>query len=336
MTASSPPPTDTVIVGAGIAGLLCADTLRRAGREVVVLDKGRGPGGRMATRAEAGATFDHGAQFFTVRTELLQERVDEWLAAGWIREWFREAPWDSSPGGHPRYVGVEGMSTVARRLADQLPFQPSTRVERVTRREDGHWQVNAREYGGRDLAWTARHLVLTAPLPQSLHLLGKGGVRLPEESLPALLSVDYVRSLTALVTLDGPADLPAPGGVKPEGEPLSWIGDNQRKGLSPDRAALTLHSTSHFGDTHWEAPEEEQLAPLLEAARPWFGGHRVLSARIHRWRYNQPIRTAGRDFLWEEDLGLGMAGDAFGGPRVEGSAVSGMLLGRLLARRPRA
>ena len=336
MTAPPPPTVDTLVVGAGIAGLLCADTLQRAGRDVLLLDKGRRPGGRMATRSEAGATFDHGAQFFTVRTDFLQARVDEWLADGWIREWFREAPWDSSPGGHPRYVGVEGMNTVARRLAARLPFQPSVRVQRVARSTDDRWTVTAREHGGEERAWSARHLVLTAPLPQSLHLLGKGGIRLPEESLPALLSVDYVRSLTALVTLDGPADLPDPGGMKPEGEPLSWIGDNQRKGLSPQRAALTLHSTSHFGDTHWEAPEEEQLAPLLEAGRPWFGGHPVLSARIHRWRYNQPLRTAGEDFFWEEALGLGMAGDAFGGPRVEGSAVSGLLLGRLLAERPTA
>ncbi|MDP3490273.1 MAG: FAD-dependent oxidoreductase, partial [Phenylobacterium sp.] len=38
------------IIGAGMAGLSCAEALSDAGHAVQVLDKGRGPGGRMSTR----------------------------------------------------------------------------------------------------------------------------------------------------------------------------------------------------------------------------------------------------------------------------------------------
>lgn len=59
------------IVGAGMAGLACAEGLAGLGHEVVLFDKGRGPGGRMSTRrlpTSAGeAHFDYGAQYFTVR-----------------------------------------------------------------------------------------------------------------------------------------------------------------------------------------------------------------------------------------------------------------------------
>jgi ribulose 1,5-bisphosphate synthetase/thiazole synthase len=41
---------DVVVVGAGIAGLTAARALASAGSEVLVLDKGRGPGGRASTR----------------------------------------------------------------------------------------------------------------------------------------------------------------------------------------------------------------------------------------------------------------------------------------------
>lgn len=37
-------------IGAGMAGLSCAQALRRQGHAVVLFDKGRGPGGRMSSR----------------------------------------------------------------------------------------------------------------------------------------------------------------------------------------------------------------------------------------------------------------------------------------------
>lgn len=68
--------TDVLIIGGGISGLLCATELKRAGMSVRVVDKGRGVGGRMATRRMAGGRLDHGAQFFTVRDERYQAYVD--------------------------------------------------------------------------------------------------------------------------------------------------------------------------------------------------------------------------------------------------------------------
>ncbi|MFM7290648.1 MAG: FAD-dependent oxidoreductase, partial [Planctomycetia bacterium] len=60
---------DVVVVGAGIAGLAAATELVAGGRRVVVLEKSRGVGGRMASRRVGEAVCDHGAQFFTVRGE---------------------------------------------------------------------------------------------------------------------------------------------------------------------------------------------------------------------------------------------------------------------------
>ena len=58
---------DTCIVGSGIAGLLAANGLVEKNQSVLVVDKGRGVGGRMSVRRFANGTFDHGAQFFTVK-----------------------------------------------------------------------------------------------------------------------------------------------------------------------------------------------------------------------------------------------------------------------------
>ena len=58
---------DFIVIGCGISGLLTAKKLTENGASVLILDKGRNFGGRMATRFFDGAIFDHGAQFFTVR-----------------------------------------------------------------------------------------------------------------------------------------------------------------------------------------------------------------------------------------------------------------------------
>ena len=70
-----------IVIGAGIAGLLAARTLQEHGLRVTVLDKGRGVGGRMATRRIGSAVFDHGAQFFTARDPQFDTLISVWRRA---------------------------------------------------------------------------------------------------------------------------------------------------------------------------------------------------------------------------------------------------------------
>jgi predicted NAD/FAD-dependent oxidoreductase len=74
------------IVGAGLAGLIAGRAIAEAGHDVVLWDKGRSPGGRLATRRIGDARLDHGAQFFTVRTDEFARHVAAWEADGIVRE----------------------------------------------------------------------------------------------------------------------------------------------------------------------------------------------------------------------------------------------------------
>ena len=75
------------IVGAGVAGLAAARALLEAGHAPVVLDKGRGPGGRISTRRAEPFAFDHGAQYFTARDPRFVEQVAAWEAGGVVARW---------------------------------------------------------------------------------------------------------------------------------------------------------------------------------------------------------------------------------------------------------
>jgi predicted NAD/FAD-dependent oxidoreductase len=72
-----------VIIGSGIAGLACARRLAKAGLSPIVLDKGRGIGGRVATRRVGNLQFDHGAQFVNAHGAGFATVLAGLSAAGW-------------------------------------------------------------------------------------------------------------------------------------------------------------------------------------------------------------------------------------------------------------
>jgi hypothetical protein len=310
--------TDVLIIGAGISGLLCATELKKAGKSVRLLDKGRGPGGRMATRRMGGGRLDHGAQFFTVRDPRLQAYVDDWLAAGEIKQWFRHLPEDTNPDGYPRYCGINGMTDVPKYLAADLEIHYSEQVSELSRDVD-LWI--ARTQSGN--TFTARHLVITAPLPQALNLLDMTGLNYAGAHGAALRKVRYEKGLATLALLDGPSGIPEPGGMKLHQAPITWIGDNQQKGISPDVSAITIHADSDFAEKYWDSPNEIRGPLMLKAAKPYLKAN-VVEYNCHRWGYTLPINPWPEPVFSNPGLKLTLAGDAFGGPRIEGAALSGI------------
>ena len=95
------------------------------------------------------------------------------------------------------------------------------------------------------------------------------------------------------------------------------------KGISPDVTALTLHATGVFARDHWNSRDEERGPRMIAAAEPWLGS-RVADYACHRWGFTLPLNPWPERFYRNASLNLVLAGDAFGGPRVEGAVLSGM------------
>lgn len=316
--------SDFLIIGAGISGLLCGHKLQAAGHSVRILEKGRGLGGRMATRRMSGARLDHGAQFFTAREPEFQSLVEEWLAAGVIREWFTHGSEDASSAGHPRYCGIHGMTDLPKYLAVDLEVYPSEQVSELAR-DGGRWIVRTQAGS----TYTGQQLVITAPLPQALNLLDTSGLNYAGADKAALSAVRYHRGLATLVILDGPSGLPNQGACQLGVAPLSWIGDNTQKGISPEVHAVTLHADPEFSAAHWDSPNEVRGPLMLAAAAPYLKAE-VLEYNCHRWGFTQPINPWSELYYRNAGLQLTLAGDSFGGPRIEGAARSGLAAAQAL------
>ena len=314
-----------IVIGAGISGLLAADELQRAGWEVTVLDKARGVGGRMATRRVGRATFDHGAQFFTARGDRFSGLVDGWLGSGAAAEWargFADAEGKPNRDGHPRFRGAEGMTSIPEYIAGGLDVRTGERVVRVDTADDS-WEVFC-ESG---LRTQGSALVLALPVPQALELAESGNYGLPDGARSRLGAVSYDPCLALMVVLDGPPPLPEPGGMQVKGEPIDFIGDNQRKGIS-EVPAMTIHagpgwSRAHFGDD--EALITEQLVSMAGERLGTDLAPAVLDSSLARWRYSWVTNPHPDPFLAaSETPPLLFCGDAFGQPKVEGASLSGL------------
>jgi len=129
------------IIGAGMAGLACAERLIAQGHEVRLFDKGRGPGGRMSTRrvetAEGVAEFDHGAQYFTVRDQAFRRRVEAWIATGCVAAWPAAGNDAKREVQSEAYVGVPAMSAPLREMAQAIGARFATQVTRLERHAGG-------------------------------------------------------------------------------------------------------------------------------------------------------------------------------------------------------
>ena len=84
---------DLAVIGAGVAGCALATSLRRADWDgsIGLLEIGRGPGGRAATRLsrnDPGLRLNHGAPLFNIRTADPEPALLEPLQrGGWITPW---------------------------------------------------------------------------------------------------------------------------------------------------------------------------------------------------------------------------------------------------------
>ncbi len=330
-------PDRVLVVGAGLAGLICAHRLQTHGLDVTVLEKGRGPGGRQSTRRETlgphTLTFDHGAQYFTVRDpefarfltpfrEGDDPVVERWeasvvsLEAGSIR---------ARSENTERYVCQPGMNGLARALAEPVPTQYSTRVH-ACRREGDTWVLVDEEDS--ELA-RGNALVITAPAAQALALL-------PDEAplRERLRGMRYAPCWTVMVHFPHSLEQDF-GGAFVDRSPLSWIANNDTKpGRNPDGApgeSWVLHGSPEWSYAHLEDTHEDVTDALLVALAEAIG-HDVPApdlVRAHRWRYALPTVSAEEPCLWDEDWQLAIAGDGCpAGARVEGAFLSGWTAAR--------
>ena len=345
------PRLHVAVVGAGMAGVACARTLAQAGHRVTLIDKSRGPGGRMSTRRTEFGSFDHGAQYFTVRDPRFALALEN--AKDIVRPWSANTVRVLDELGHvlvsaptpkePHFVAKPGMSSLLQHWVQPLEdgsAGPGHRVlfnAQVTRLEHDalnpdQWQLGMQDaeaaqqvLGGFD------RVVLAMPHPQVHDLLRSAG--LAPQLRKALTTVDVAPCWTLMVAF---AQASQPGlphlgpqwnAARSTHHRISWVA---RESSKPGRGTVerwTVQASPMWSAKHLEDDAERIKAKLLKGFAEITGIRAEPTlAQVHRWRFAQTTRPLGQAFLLDPSLGLGVCGDWCLGHRVEDAFVSGLEL----------
>lgn len=308
-----------IVVGAGMAGLACARGLLNAGHEVTLIDKGRGPGGRMSARRVAVGSdevvFDHGAPFFTAGDPAFLTQVLQWQAAGEV------APWPSA--GEGAWVGTPAMNNPLKAMAADLDVRWGTRVERLVQAPEG-WSI-VTDTGGQ---LEADSVVVAVPAEQASVLLE------PVNADFAALarSAGSLPCWTLMQAFSVPLPSPQDCVRGHDDSPLGWAIRNSAK---PGRASLeawVVHAGSAWSARNLHLPPDQVEAAMAAALFETIGvTPQVPMARAaHRWRYARSV-SHGSGTLWDPVLMLGVCGDWLLGETVENAWLAGTDLARKIA-----
>jgi predicted NAD/FAD-dependent oxidoreductase len=318
------------VIGAGLSGLTCAHALADEGLDVKVIEKARGPGGRMSTRRADDRRFDHGAQYFTARDPHFVQKVGSWRHLGLVEEWAaRIAVLDHGSieiktDTTERFVGVPGMNAICRHLAAGLDVTYRIEVGALEWNPAG-WSLTDANGAHIGLFDT---VVVSAPAQQSARLL--------EHVAPELASqaraVKMAPCWAAMVGFPRPLEIEFDGAFVVD-SPLSWVARNTSKPGRPSGESWILHASPEWSQRHLEIERERAAELLLESFNRALGRHieAPIHLAAHRWRFALPTEPLAQACLADPELRVVACGDWCGGPRVEGAFLSGRAAARLVA-----
>ena len=311
-----------------------------------MLDKNPVVGGRLASCDTPFGTFDHGAQYFTVRDARFQKALA--TAPGLCKPWSANAVRVLDPHGRvaeaalpapePHWVAVPAMDALPRHWAQPLAAGAGlvleTRVTRIERDalDPRRWQLHTsgpqdsvHVYSGFDAVVLAVPQALAAGLlNQSAVAPGVSGAMARVEVAPCwTLMLAYPQAQQPTLNHLGPQW----NAAMSTHHRIAWLA---RESSKPGRSGIerwTVQASPAWSQEHVNDDGPRVQAKLLKAfaevtgiyAEPTF-------AQVHRWMWAKTMNPLGRSHLWDARAGIGACGDWCLGHRVEDAFISGLEL----------
>ncbi|MEC4983163.1 MAG: FAD-dependent oxidoreductase [Oscillatoria sp. PMC 1068.18] len=333
---------DIAVIGAGLAGLVCASRLQQAGYSVIVVEKSRGVGGRVATRRLFNTRVDHGLPYLEIQGNFTTEFGEIWLKEN-ILQLESENIYELLPNRQlqpkdrkKRYFAPEGMTKIAKSLATNLQIYRQARVTAIAPHNQNTWQLTLAATPEIPANLMAKTLILAIPAPQALTLVETlPRSELPTEFLNNLRAVKFNSCLSAI------AGYPAAYQQQIEQRNPAWetikvsqddyldriFLDSSKRNLA-SQPVFVFQSSPEFAEKYLDTDDLQPAATTLlnhaaEIFLPWLKHPEWV--QIHRWRYAIPATPLSLPYLFAaQPLPLICCGDWCGGNTVENALNSGI------------
>lgn len=297
-------------MGAGLSGLAAARTLTAAGHDVVVFEKSRGLGGRLASRRVGDAVVDHGAPALDVPAgSALADLVAQLGGTDLVRV---GAPTvGAATVDAPLVTPVafaDGLTQLAKRMAADLRVERGVRIAAIRGVDDGYELGDEQGNGqGRFHA-----VVVSAPAAQAADLLERSPE--PRERVAALRALRHHPAVMAVVGarlasppawfVTHPAD-----GILATVTVESWKGRVPLDGVVPLVARLTPAAAAEALDAHTDQQVLDAALPAV-AATLGVPDLDVAWSQVKRWRFSTVEARGDFDALNPPGTRIVVCGDS--------------------------
>jgi renalase len=318
----SSPILDCVILGAGMAGLCAGASLMENGKDINILEKSRGLGGRLATRrvnlnesSDQQAYFDHGIQFLEFSNSDSFQGFSHFLGPDRIQQWDLK-----SSSSFKVLRPLPGMSSVGKSFPSATQVLIKKKVTQINyQQESESWIVSVEDQS----EYRARQLISTMPVPQMIEILSQSFLSFEHESVQRLMNVRYLPCITLLIILKEETQFHL---MRNPDSALELLIENKNKGISKEVPCLTVVASGEWSKIHFLDSSESIFENLWKICKRWIPGE-VLRYEVHRWKYSQPVNNLSnlidRPFMRLHSEGvphvssLTLCGDAFGSAELK-------------------
>jgi renalase len=289
------------IIGAGICGLTLAKKFSASSINNYILEKSKGVGGRLATRRDEEATYDHGAAFY-VQTKL-EANIwhDRWLKAGKTKLWFSE-------NDRSYYCGTIGMTSLAKDLSENENIYFNEKVLKLDITQNA---VNV--LCDSNNSYIAKKIIITCPLPQALEILKASQINYPLD----LNTIFFGKALVGLFELEDNNKYEF-NLLKPKSS-IFTIANNKTKGISK-KLTLSVVMSQSWSDLNFNLDDTELLRLIQIELQNYFNFEiHAIKAQLKKWRYAEPLSVYSERYVSLSHGQIIIAGDAFGGGSISGA-----------------